>query len=412
MLGRLLAKIAVGTGRESLELAAAFPAQPGAAEWMREFQNAAASVQQRARQAQEAARVFLLAEEVDVLAENMHVVMQEQDRLNALAQRSGDDARKWAQLGDRLRAVTSETRALEAQMTLAAGLGDSADRLRSLQKRIAKQRELVDKLLPENKADAPVVPAPGKELAAPIGLLARATADAARDLLNLKRELTGRPINAVRQLLGEVQPAWVQFDKLRQEVQTAMAASKVPAEAKPRSVARRWEARRGLFKSYGDLEETRGNADSYFVSDLRAVTLALQGLQSCERSARLGEEARGSRSRLSPDRERPRACRHAGWPERCSRSTSAGRFIRRARGRPIRVTGAGWRSVCGCCRRSWGKRNCPSRPAARSPRRRRFCGRRKGAGVEEREQRDAGPFSPRTPAAGFSAGRGARRGAW
>ena len=47
---------------------------------------------------------FLAAEEIDVLAENMEAVTNEQDRLAALAQNSGEDEKKWAQIANRMQA--------------------------------------------------------------------------------------------------------------------------------------------------------------------------------------------------------------------------------------------------------------------------------------------------------------------
>ena len=77
---------------------------------------------------------------VTVIAENMLVVSKEQARLNQLARGSGDDAKKWAPLADRLRTVASQTRLLEGQMTQMAEHSKLRDRLRQMLQQIEKPR--------------------------------------------------------------------------------------------------------------------------------------------------------------------------------------------------------------------------------------------------------------------------------
>ncbi len=275
LLGRLLAKVNVGGlqfSRDALEVATAnTAAAAGARDFMREFGEAAAKTNQRARVLEDAFRTFLNSEEIDVLAENMYVVAQQQKRLAELARTSGDDEKKWTQIADRMRVVTSETRALEAQMTASAPHDQGGDRFVQMQKEIEKYRVAVDAAL-----------APGAQVGRmmePTLKLAKATADASKRLLQFKRDVANRPVEMVRNVMNEVGPAWENFEKLREDVKAAAANDKAARELRQMLVDRRWQRRGELLKAHGDLEELRPNPDSYFVGDVRAATLALQGLK-------------------------------------------------------------------------------------------------------------------------------------
>lgn len=274
LLGRMLAKVNTGAlqfGRDALELAAANPAAPSARDFMREFGEAAARTSQRARTLEDAYRIFLNSEEIDVLAENMYVVAQQQDRLAELARTSGDDAKKWSQIADRMRVVTSEMRALEAQLTASAPHDQNGDRLKQLQKEIEKYRTPVDAAL-----------APGGKIERamePTAKLAKSVYDAAKKLLLFKREVNYRPVEMVRNVMNEVGTSWQNFELLREDVRAAAARGAAAPELRTMLADRRWQRRGEFLKAHGDLEELRPNPDSFFVSDLRAATLALQGLK-------------------------------------------------------------------------------------------------------------------------------------
>ena len=274
LLGRLLAKLNIGelqSGRDALEMAAANTATPGSRDFMRAFGEAANHTAQRARQLEEDFRIFLNSEEIDVLAENMHVVAQQQGRLAELARSNGADEKKWSQIGDRMRVVTSETRALEAQMTASAPHDQNGEHFQQMQKELEKYRTAMDAAMAAN--------GPGERMLEPVRKFAKATADASKRLLQFKRDVANRPVEMVRNLANEVGPTWDHFEKLRQEMKAAGANDKAAAELRQLLVDRRWQRRGEFLKAHGDLEELRPNPDSYFVSDVRATTLALQGLK-------------------------------------------------------------------------------------------------------------------------------------
>ena len=285
LAGRVLSKMNTGAlqhGRALIEAISEIPSQAGAREMMREFGDLSARAVQRARLIEESYRVFLNAEEIDVIAENMLVVSREQARLNQLARSSGDDAKKWAPLADRLRTVASQTRLLEGQMTQMAAHSSLRDRLRQILPQIEKPRAELDAKLASG--------APDKRLLEPTQKLASATDEAARRFLELKREMTQPPVEKVRDLWKEIGATWVNFENVREEVKRS---EKLPEEWRARIIDRRWDLRSAVFKEHGDLEEARGNSDSYFVADLRATTLALLGLKTAgtppERDKKLGE---------------------------------------------------------------------------------------------------------------------------
>ena len=274
LFGRMLARVKVGGlqfGKDALEIATANPATAGARDFMREFSESAARTTQRARVLEDAFRIFLNSEEIDVLAENMYVVAQQQGRLAELARTSGTDEKKWSQIAGRMRVVTSETRALEAQMTASAAHDQNGERFKEMQKEIEKYRVAVDAALAlSGQVD---------RMLDPTLKLAKATMDASKRLLQFKRDVGNRPVEMVRNVTNEVGPTWDNFQKLREEVKAATTNDKAAPELRRMLADRRWQRRGEFLKAHGDLEELRPNPDSYFVSDVRAATLALQGLK-------------------------------------------------------------------------------------------------------------------------------------
>jgi len=227
LLGRQFSRLdrgAAALGRDALELVLADPAAAFAKDQMREFAEATGRAAQRARSSEDSYRTLLGSEEVDVISENMRIVAREQEHLTGLAQNSGDDAAKWAQLANRTRTVIAETRSLEQMMTAAAVHlpGGHNQRLQQLQKELEKLRTPVDKAL----TAGPLT----KAVLEPTKKLAKYTGDVSRALLSLKSGLMHEPVKVTGQLWKEVQPTYTNFEGLRQEVRAITANDKLPKQ--------------------------------------------------------------------------------------------------------------------------------------------------------------------------------------
>ena len=276
MLARLLAKSEGGEeqyARDNLNLIAADPAAPFTRDLMREAADHSAHAAQRARLAQESCRTFVAGEEIDVLNENFQVVSREQERIANLAQTCGEDAAKWAQLTPRLRVVLTEAHTLGELMaaTAAHAPGGVDERLRRAQKRIDEQSAAVDKPMAANTV--------GKEMLTAVTNLSKSLTEIRRMLLEVRSNTADGTVHAYAEMAREVGTAWSSFDKLRQESEQTLRSNQIPAEPRAGLATQRWNARSGLFKSYGDAEEGRSDADNYFVSDVRMLTLALDALR-------------------------------------------------------------------------------------------------------------------------------------
>jgi hypothetical protein len=180
LLGRFLARIKMSTAqfaRDPLDLATAHLTAPFAGELFSEVRDYAGRTAHRVRLAEDAARGLLGVDELDVLIENARVVSGEQERLGALAQNSGEDAAKWAQLTPRMRVVLAEARTIELLMESAAShfQGGGADRLRRMQKELEKHRTAFVQALESGALGKPLITATTN--------LTKATADTTRKLL-------------------------------------------------------------------------------------------------------------------------------------------------------------------------------------------------------------------------------------
>ena len=275
MLGRLLSKATAGseqTARDNMNLVAADPSAPTARDLVREAADSSGRAAGRVRLAQESLRTFLASEEIDVLNENMQVVSQEQDRIAALAANNGDDTTKWAQLSGRMRVVLTEARSLETLITTASTHANNyVDRLRHMQRLIDDHCAAVDKLLANAN--------PGKELLDPTNKLRKTLEDVRRGMLEMRSSMADSPVHAMTQLTQELQPAWAYFEKLRQDNDATMRNDKLSAENRVSLATSRWVAKSNVFKANGDFEEARSDADTYYVNDVRMVTLALEALK-------------------------------------------------------------------------------------------------------------------------------------
>ncbi len=276
MLGRLLSRSGAGAeqnARDNVNLVAADPAAAFTRDLVREAADSSGRAAWRVRLAQESCKTFVAAEEIDVLNENMQVVAREQERIATLAQASGDDAAKWAQLTTRLRVVLTEARSLgELMVTTATHIGGGfEERLRRSQKRIDEQCAAVDNLMAAN--------ARGKELLAPVINLSKALTEVRRTMLEIRGNTADASARAIGDMAREVQPSWSSFERLRADTEATLRNDKLPAESRTALATVRWNSKANLFKAHGDFEEARPDADNYFVSDVRMLALALDNLR-------------------------------------------------------------------------------------------------------------------------------------
>jgi hypothetical protein len=280
LIGRLVAKTEAGTARHgkiAANVIALDPAASFARDIVREADDAANRAAQRARVVDESFLTLLNSEEADLLAENAQIVQREQERLAEHAKRSGDDPALWEALGARIRVVLSETKSLE---NILARLGErglnGSDRARTLAKELKKQREAVDKVIAERGVT--------KDLLAPTLSLNETITRVERSALDLRQDLLNRPMQVIKDQRQDVQPTWTNFEKLVGELQAVDDNSKLPEAHRVAMKKGRWELRRDLLKTHGDLEEIRPHSDAPFVGDLRAVTLAVESLQALANS--------------------------------------------------------------------------------------------------------------------------------
>ncbi|HEX8309734.1 MAG TPA: hypothetical protein VF614_00355, partial [Chthoniobacteraceae bacterium] len=276
LLGRQLSRTDVTTAqfaRDALNLAEKNPAAPYAADLIREYRDQSKRTAERARLLEESARALLAAEELNIVVENGRVLVREQERVRTLAENSGDDAAKWAQLAPRMQVVLAEGRSVESLMDAAAGhlTGGNADRLKRIAKEVQESRA---KLVTALAAGAP-----GKALLEPTKSFTDRTKDLSRKLLEVRRDEAGRFIQVVTDLRRQIEPTWMNLEWLRSDLQQVQALGQLAPELRAQLVDRRWEGRTEAFKQHGSIEEQRPAFDAYFVSDVRMATLALQGLR-------------------------------------------------------------------------------------------------------------------------------------
>jgi hypothetical protein len=277
-LARQLAKIdggGVAFARAALEVLDGDSSSPTAREQMREAVENCVRSTQRVRVAEDCYRRILACNEVDVLAENLQVVSKEQERLVELANNSGDDAKRWSQLADRMRVVLAETKSLEEIMRPLAERaehGDLRNRLSKLQKKLEEQRTNLVKTMSVRGA--------GKDLLEPTRALSRTLEDSAKQLLDSRRGIAKLGADALRTMHSDAGPTYALLEMLRGESEALARNNRLPDAARARLLDARFETRAGWLKAIGDAEETRVNSDSYYVSDLRQMTLSLPTLRA------------------------------------------------------------------------------------------------------------------------------------
>ncbi len=277
LLSRQLTKMQTGHlqfAHAALDVLGADPASPTARDQMREVIENCVRSSQRVRVAEECYRKILSCNEVDVLAENLQVVSKEQERLTELAAGSGDDARKWALLADRMRVVLSETKSLEEIMLPLAQRtehGDLRNRLPKIQKKLQEQRANVIRVLSER--------GPGRDLLEPTRELSRALVDGSRQLMESRRSLAKLAADGVRTMLTDTGPTYELLEILRGEAEHLVRNGRHPAPVLASLLDARWESKASWLRAVGDAEEARVSSDTYFVNDVRQTTLALEALR-------------------------------------------------------------------------------------------------------------------------------------
>lgn len=274
----LLAHLAtrIGTGyvqnaRDSYQAVNTMISSPQARDQLREAVDSGNQTASRSRQALELFRTLLTAEEIDVFNENLQIVAQEEDRLTALAHRSGTDAARWVPIADRLRVVLSEMRSLDelAGLVIEHGARGTPARMGNLQKVLSKYRTTMERALA-----AP----PSGELLAPTLEMARAIGDLARQALEMRRDYRNPIAEGVREMLREAQPTYTIFEQLRQDSTRFFRNDRIPVEVGNALIAGRWQSRLVALKTRGDVEEWRPDADTYFINDVRLASRVTQAL--------------------------------------------------------------------------------------------------------------------------------------
>ncbi|MDR3401500.1 MAG: hypothetical protein P4L99_03290 [Chthoniobacter sp.] len=274
LIGRSLTRaerLGTETARRIVDVLGNNLALPTARDLMGEAVNGLARTEQILRQTVESCRTTLTAEEIDVLNENLQVVAQEQERLQSLAHQSGTDTEKWAPVANRLRVVLAELRGLEELSGGAADHGTRAmaDRMRNLQKLLNKRRTTLETALAGK---------PGVELLGPTMELSQAIGDATHQALDMARDSRPQTVNVLRELGREVEATHSSFEQLRAENERLLRDTRLPVEVATTLLEGRWAAHLDAWKSRGDIEEWRPDADSYFVNDVRLTARVLQAL--------------------------------------------------------------------------------------------------------------------------------------
>ena len=275
-LGRLISRggtDAAHFARALVDVAADDPTAPWARDAVREAADAASHAAQRTRMARENCRAYVESEEIDILNENFQAMMRDEEQVAALAQKTGDDPEKWAQLTGRLRVLMAEARTLGQFMTTSAEHAESgnADALRRRGKRIDENCAPLDRLLAANTS--------GKDLLTAIETLHKSLREMRVSYLDMRRDNAEPPLHSMRDSLQQMQPDFTQFEKLRQDAESTLRNDKLPNDQRRDLAEKRWAGRTAIFKGHGDVEEARADSDTYFVSDVRSLTGALDALR-------------------------------------------------------------------------------------------------------------------------------------
>ncbi|MEQ1852406.1 MAG: hypothetical protein ABMA01_12540, partial [Chthoniobacteraceae bacterium] len=278
MLGRSLARLNAGSAKLARANAAVIEGRsaiPAARGLFAEITGETAKVEQRAVQAAAAIEAVTTSEESGVLVENSQVLVREQQRLMELAESSGVDPAKWAPVMSRLRVSVSQAKAIEEILEPIAKRDRSParDRAKSLLRELTKRREEMSGALgAEGVAD--------KRMLKTLSEYTRVLRDHSRNLSGWHREFGFRPVSLMQSLAQDTGPVYANVAKLREELERLGKAGELPPEVKLALADSRWSLRGELFKTAGDLEEIRAQADNQFVGDLRNATAAIEALRA------------------------------------------------------------------------------------------------------------------------------------
>lgn len=275
LIGRAMSRAqnyGIDRARRIVDVVGSNPALPTARDLLAEALESVAKMDQILRGTADSCRTVLTAEETDVLNENLQVVAVEQDRLLTLAHQSGTDSEKWAPVANRLRVVLAELRGLEelSGSTADHGIRGIAERMRNVQKLLNKRRTALETALAGKL---------GAELLAPTMELSQAVTDVSHQALDMARDMRGPTIEMLRVMGREVEATHSSFDQLRLENERLVRNDRLPVEVANVLIDGRWAAHLDAWKSRGDIEEWRPDADSYFVNDVRLTTRVLQALR-------------------------------------------------------------------------------------------------------------------------------------
>ncbi len=274
LLGRALSRLQASGATLRFIHRQTFSPVPGTPtrELLREAIETSRWILPRARQTEDTCRHYVTAEELDLAAENLQVAWQEQRQLAEQAARNPDKAGTWKRVATRTRAILAETAHVEEgfKTAIAHAQGNVGERFKRFLKRLGDQRAATLRALEAE---------PSPALLGPTQAFAAATAEVLQQTFDVKREFLQPPTQAYDRLRNEMQPAWAAFEKLRKELDDILRNEKFPEPLRQRLAQHRWLTKAETWKTYGDWEESRPDADAYFVQDLRSIALVLVALR-------------------------------------------------------------------------------------------------------------------------------------
>ncbi len=270
MLGRALSQMGHGLAKLARADVAAFPASR---KFMTEAVEACSEIARRAKTATTMAEAITLSEESAILAENSLILHREQKRLLEMANAAGDDAAQWAAVVGRLRVAVSQAKVLEEILApmAARGSGRGRDRAKIFAQQLQRQREsLVKNLSPDDKPD--------KRMLSKLTEFNRGVEGAARGFSDWSREFGNQPATMMRDASHNDGPVYVIVSKLADALDNIRKEGALSPESQSAIANGRWKMSSELFKTTGDLEEIRRQADNQFVSDTRQTVAAIEAL--------------------------------------------------------------------------------------------------------------------------------------
>ena len=278
MVGRSLSRLNTSSAkiaRADVELLGAHSATPAGRALFADLADAAAKIEQRARTVAAAVEAITTSEEFGILVENALVLVREQQRLMELASAGGEDRAKWEPVVSRLRVATSQAKVIEDLLGSIASRPNSLarDRAKSLAVEFRKRREDLSKALATTEPGARTLMRPASEFT-------RVLQEFSRQFGATHRDLGFRPASQMHSLAIECGPVYASIGKLLTDVETLPKDARFPADARLALLDNRWRTRAEVFKTTGDLEEIRPQADNHFVSDARNATMAIEAMRA------------------------------------------------------------------------------------------------------------------------------------